>query len=239
MSYSNGPRIVTDGLVLCLDAGNSKSYPGTGTNWYDLSGNNNHGQAYDCSLIDNGVNKYFHMPSNVASFVDIQSSSSINFTTSFTLFLWVYFNNELTNGYKALFGKPDPVLDAYGIIVEWTGGNMLQMDFMNTNIIRNGVNIYPSLTSWNFIAQTYYYTTNGSDNHKAYAFSNSGQLKSSATFLSSTVSVNNDSLFIKDPYGNGDDLDLFVGVAGAYNRALSENEIYQNYNALKGRFGLL
>ena len=34
-----GPNVVTDGLVLYLDAGNTKSYPGTGTVWYDVSGN--------------------------------------------------------------------------------------------------------------------------------------------------------------------------------------------------------
>ena len=42
MANLYGPRIVTDGLVLHLDAGNSKSYPGSGSTWYDLSGN-----AYD------------------------------------------------------------------------------------------------------------------------------------------------------------------------------------------------
>jgi hypothetical protein len=41
MGINYSPRIVTDGLVLCLDAGNSKSYPGSGGTWYDLSGNNN------------------------------------------------------------------------------------------------------------------------------------------------------------------------------------------------------
>ena len=43
MSIYGGPEIVTDGLVLHLDAANSKSYPGTGTSWFDLSGSNNHG----------------------------------------------------------------------------------------------------------------------------------------------------------------------------------------------------
>jgi hypothetical protein len=43
MSYNNGPKIVSDGLVLCLDAGNNKSYPSSGTSWSDLSGNNNNG----------------------------------------------------------------------------------------------------------------------------------------------------------------------------------------------------
>ena len=41
MGLAHSPRIVTDGLVLALDAGNTKSYPGSGTTWYDLSGNDN------------------------------------------------------------------------------------------------------------------------------------------------------------------------------------------------------
>jgi hypothetical protein len=43
MAISYNPRTITDGLVLCLDAGNSKSYPGSGTTWTDLSGNGNTG----------------------------------------------------------------------------------------------------------------------------------------------------------------------------------------------------
>ena len=43
MGVAYNSKIVTDGLVLCLDAGNSKSYPGSGTTWTDLSGNGNNG----------------------------------------------------------------------------------------------------------------------------------------------------------------------------------------------------
>jgi len=39
MAFNNGPRITTNGLVLCLDASDRNSYPGTGTTWYDVSGN--------------------------------------------------------------------------------------------------------------------------------------------------------------------------------------------------------
>jgi hypothetical protein len=39
MGIAYNPRTITDGLVLCLDAANSKSYPGSGTTWTDLSGN--------------------------------------------------------------------------------------------------------------------------------------------------------------------------------------------------------
>jgi len=43
MAISHSPRIVRDGLVLALDAADRNSYPGSGTTWYDLSGNNYHG----------------------------------------------------------------------------------------------------------------------------------------------------------------------------------------------------
>ena len=43
MATNYNPSIVTDGLQLCFDAANPKSYPGSGTTWYDLSGNDKHG----------------------------------------------------------------------------------------------------------------------------------------------------------------------------------------------------
>jgi hypothetical protein len=42
MAISYNSKIVTNGLVLCLDAANPRSYPGTGTNWFDVSGLGNH-----------------------------------------------------------------------------------------------------------------------------------------------------------------------------------------------------
>ena len=54
MSYSNGPRIATDGLVLCLDAGNSKRYSGSGTTWNDLSGNGKNGTINGNPVFTNG-----------------------------------------------------------------------------------------------------------------------------------------------------------------------------------------
>ena len=43
MGFARGPNIVTDGLVLALDAASPKSYPGSGTTLFDLSGNGNEG----------------------------------------------------------------------------------------------------------------------------------------------------------------------------------------------------
>ena len=43
MGLAHSPRIVTDGLVLCVDAANTKSYPGSGTTWTDISGKGHNG----------------------------------------------------------------------------------------------------------------------------------------------------------------------------------------------------
>jgi len=71
MSLHHYPRIVSNGLVLCLDAANPSSYPGTGTSWNDLSGNDNNstlfnGVGYNTankgSLIFDGSDDYIQTP---------------------------------------------------------------------------------------------------------------------------------------------------------------------------------
>jgi hypothetical protein len=90
MALAHSPKIVTDGLVLCLDAGNPKSYPGSGTTWTDLSGNGNNGTlvngvGYNSgnggSLVFDGVNDR----------VTINASSHTNLSSgNFTISSWFY-----------------------------------------------------------------------------------------------------------------------------------------------------
>ena len=87
MALSHSPRIVTNGLVLALDAANIKSYPGSGTTWTDLSGIGNNGtltngptysSANGGSLVFNGTDNYVSLPAN-----------SINTNADLTLNYWV------------------------------------------------------------------------------------------------------------------------------------------------------
>jgi hypothetical protein len=58
MGFNYSPKIVTDGLVLYLDAANSKSYPGSGTTWGDLSRSQNNGALVNgptFSSANNGI----------------------------------------------------------------------------------------------------------------------------------------------------------------------------------------
>ena len=64
MAIFGGPNVIDNGLVLSLDAGNVKSYPGSGTIWYDKSGNNNNGTLTNGptfsggSIVFDGVDDY-------------------------------------------------------------------------------------------------------------------------------------------------------------------------------------
>lgn len=103
MGINYSPKIVTDGLVLYLDAANPKSYPGTGTTWYDLSGYGEHG------TILTGVT---HDSSNKGSF-NFNGNDQI-ITTSFNQILpnmtwdaWIYCNSSV-NTYNLFMAQYVP-----------------------------------------------------------------------------------------------------------------------------------
>ena len=88
MGVNYNPRIVTDGLVLALDAGNTKSYRGSGTTWTDLSGNRNNGTLTNGPTYNsaNGGTIAFDA---VDDYVNLSPSSSFDFSTGpFSIECW-------------------------------------------------------------------------------------------------------------------------------------------------------
>jgi hypothetical protein len=83
MAFHYSPKLVTDGLVLALDAANPKSYPGTGTTWYDLSGNGDN-FTLDGSGITHNSEGYFTLADGGAS-----KNGTITTATSCTLVFWL------------------------------------------------------------------------------------------------------------------------------------------------------
>ena len=59
MGLGHSPSVVTSGLVLALDAGNTKSYPGSGATWTDLSGNGNTGTLQNSPTYSSANSGYF------------------------------------------------------------------------------------------------------------------------------------------------------------------------------------
>ena len=97
MSVSYNSSIVTNGLVLCLDAGNPRSYPGSGTAWYDVSGNNKtgtlvNGPSYNSS---NGGSFVFD---GVDDYVNVNNFNVSHGTSNFTYSCWAYLSGKPSLG---------------------------------------------------------------------------------------------------------------------------------------------
>jgi hypothetical protein len=80
MSLFHGAKTVLSGLILSYDAANVKSYPGSGTTWYDLSGNGNHGTIN----LGEKSNTWLQNSSNTSDFFYISTSNSTTINNTFS-----------------------------------------------------------------------------------------------------------------------------------------------------------
>ena len=234
MALSHSPKIVTDGLVLCLDAGNTKSYPGSGTTWTDLIGNGKNGQingsGYDSG---NGGSLVFDGNDQV-SINNSYSTVSLPIGSSPRTLIACFKGTSSFSGYKHIihYGNTD-TNQAYGIAIldgylnnhTWAGNS-------------NFSNFALSLNQIYWVAVTY----NDSASPRNRFFVNGvfgttgyGQGKTS------DYSINTGTNYGLKVGARIFNAEYFIGniyLSMVYNRTLTDMEIQQNFNALRGRFGI-
>ena len=233
MAFAHSPKIVTDGLVLALDAGNPKSYPGSGTIWRDKSGNGNDGTLTNGPTFssDNGGALVFDGANDE---IVIPHDSSIDFTTnSFSLHAWV--RTDQVGSTRFIMGKGDSIAINGGVGYSMYLGN-LGTDWLfgvwdGTGNNSAGSDNYVEVGKWVNLCGVYSAEEN---RHQMYA---NGELISTQTRTVDSISTTN-NLFIGAGQQGLGQWDGHIAYSSIYNRALSTSEIQQNYNALKGRFGL-
>ena len=219
MSFIHSPKIVTDGLVLSLDAGNVKSYPGSGTVWTDKSGFNNNGtltngptfnSANGGSIVFDGVD-------------DISIHPSTLYVDNFTLSAWVY---KTSSGIQTIIAKGNLsfVLNFYLRIAGNSG-------FYGTNASFSEI-LIPDLVLnvWNNTVLTYDKTSLKYYLNGVFINQNNATNTPSSTTSNTTVGRLGD---FNGQYWTGR-----IATTQIYNRALSAQEVSQNFNALRGRFGI-
>jgi hypothetical protein len=225
MGLTHSPRIATDGLVLCLDAGNVRSYPGSGNIWYDLSGNENNGIRTN-AIFNSSNGGTFSFDGN-GDFITISSSNSLKPTTGITIFSWTKSSDY---GNMTILGK----------------NNSFQNQTFSSNGIENSIysggwqqprtaqNLL-STTNWNNIVNTY--TT---QDYKQRTYLNCSEVLTHTRTGGSAGNINqtNDNLYIGSWTGSTEYFNGFISILMMYDRALSPQEIRQNYLATKGRFNL-
>jgi hypothetical protein len=230
MAFNYSPKIVTDGLVLYLDAANTRSYVSGSTTWTDLSRNGVNGtlvngptfnSANGGSIVFDGSNDYVNTVT--ATFLGINSTS-----TPFTISVWFktsgvteYYLFDNYNGSNNISLRVDA-----GVLEVYMAASISGV--INAVRFGSGYN--------NNVWHNFTITWNGSNLLTAYA--NSINIGNNITTLSGSFESNAEFRIGNRPSSPGP---FFVGnisQVSIYNRILSTSEIRQNYNATKTRFGL-
>ena len=228
MSAYGGPSIISSGLVLNLDAGNIKSYPGSGTLWTDLSGNAANGTlingpTFDSvnggSLVFNGINNY--ATANTAN-------SLFNFGTGdFSMFLW--FKSSFKTNYLGIAALDNASSGTGIVFYGQTGSGYFRTWVANTV---NVGTIVVCTGNWINIGIT---RSSGTVTQYVNGISNSTFTAAGSLLTNCTLSIASNVQTGPASYG------AFPGNVSninIYNRALSSQEILNNFNALRGRYGL-
>lgn len=232
MSTIGGPNIVEDGLVLSLDAANTKSYPGSGTVWTDLSGNGNNGTLINGPTFDSGSNGSI-LFDGVNDFVDTTFTDNI-VSTGFTFNFWFYGTKSTVHFPVQFFINADA--NMVFRVERFSAGN----DTIEFGHTPSGASVDDGneLISFNFPNNIWTCCTVVYDGDVKYIYKNgildvSSSSGQSLTYYSGAFlrigARQNGSLL---PFGGN------IPAVLLYNRALTAQEILQNYNATKGRFGL-
>ena len=227
MAFSRGPSIVTDGLVLALDAANHKSYPGSGTTWYDLSSSKNtytltNSPTFDSgnggSIVFDGADDYATSSAPLSAGASTYSIEACWKAHSLkTQVIWEQNSSTLITGKRVCM-----ILLSNG-----KGGfNGQSADFHSS--------VPYSINTWYHWVITVD-TNLGSNQIKIYV-DGSFYVQGNP---SSTLNAGADEATVghKIP-ADSEEFDGNIALIRVYNKVLSATEITQNYNALKSRFEL-
>ena len=129
MTYHTGPKIVTEGLVLNLDAGNPKSYPGDGTSWVDLSVEGNDGDINGATYTSNGAASNF-LFNGLTNNIDCGNDVSLVPSSAMTIEAWLYLTSK--TGYNSFCTRWDSTLsNASYFFTFFTGTSRLELYLRN------------------------------------------------------------------------------------------------------------
>jgi len=225
MGLNHSPRMVTDGLVLCLDAANARSYPGTGTTWIDvvggITGSFTNGASFDGGSLGSIS---FDGADDKVTF----SSFPQLFSGSFTFSTWVYREQSATRDIP--FGSYN---QANNVNFEVSSSN--QMRFFWNNGQKDLYSTGVSYTGWQYL--TYQRIRLSSTSSTVIMYHNITSTYNN-TFSSGFSDITTPSTFYvgSDIRTGSVCLNGKIPQISIYNRALSADEIRKNYQATFGRY---
>ncbi len=241
MRFTYSPKIVTDGLVFYVDAANPNSYVSCNTTVDSLVSNVTGSLINDTDF--SPYNQGYWVFDGLDDYIIFDESPELKLTTEFTIDVWVKTNIELPNDvFGQIISKPTSDSNApyflYTLRQSWPGaGSYWQflINGPNTKFIGSVSTTPSSVDEWVNITCVF----NGNTQIME-IFINGISKESLNTGWSSILDETSD-VYIGTSKVLGTPAQFFSGHISnvqVYNRALSSDEVLQNYNALKGRFGL-
>ncbi len=230
MAFIHSPKLVTSGLVLCVDAANKLSYPGSGTSLYDMSGNSNNGTLTNGPTYSNmnGGNIVFD---GVDDYINVSDNTSLDIDGDKTLCCWV--NLGSNPGGTGIAGKASNAALGMALAYSWDSKGFQAIAWNSTNSPQLDKDLTRDINKWVYVVGVQSSTT-----RLIYALDSLGTR--SASGGGGTHTWNNNLSFTIGSVTGGYYVPSNTKIAAVhvYNRALSATEVLQNFNANRTRFGL-
>jgi hypothetical protein len=228
---SPAATITTSGLAYHLDAGNTVSYPGSGTTWKDLAGTGVPVTLYNGPVYSSAVGGCIVFTPGSSHYGATASEFQTAAYSNWTVEVWMSPTNTYTGALPAIVTQKYPSTINYvlGVTAGATAPNV-GVGFFNGNwyYISNGY--APTANVWAQFTGTY-------DGTYLRLFSNSTLVQSNATTASSTW-ANDGGIFLMKRWDNPDYFGGSLSIVRIYNRALSPGDINRNFNVQRSRFGI-
>jgi hypothetical protein len=216
------------GYSLLLDAADTNSYPGSGTSWFDLSGNGNH-----CTMAAGmtwNASGYMNFDATSTSYGSIVHADSNTPTTAFSLLAWVYptSGSSITVPRTIMSKRVTAANGNYSVFFLTSGA--LFADCPNSSY-RNASSVYAAGNMWEHWSVVY----NGTN----VSFYKNGAFDVSRTSVLGSFSPTTHPVYIGALPGNDHRFGGRMGHIAYYNeRGLTASEVLQAYNTHKNRYGL-
>jgi hypothetical protein len=214
MGLGHNPRIVTDGLLLYLDAGNTKSYPGSGTTWTDLSGNGHNITLGPSVSFVNSFAGVLNFPPDANGY---GRNTTMNLASSnYTVMSFVRKNSN---------GNAGRTITAYNN--NWLLGHhdTTYGDYFAEGWV-NDIAAPQSDTTWRM------FTGTGNISGDSYSLYINDQI----IVTNSNGSAGPNGWNLNNQFSQYSDCQISNLIC--YNRVLTAQEIQRNFNAIRGRYGI-
>lgn len=229
MALQHSPSIVLNGLVLCLDAANPRSYPGSGTTWTDITGNGNNGTLYNSPTYSSDGTFNF----SGGNYIGVNDNATLNISGDKTLSTWVYMGSTASCG---ISGKTSNTNLGMGLAYGWDGNGFMALAWNAVNqpaLVRDAAR---DINKWCYLTAI----QSGSTRY-VYVWDSQGLRTASYNGSSGQSWAYSGSLWIgTGGLANGYNVPSGTKISAVqvYNRALSTDEVAQNFNAYRGRYGV-